>query len=373
MPWDAHARPRRRRAALAQRLASRRWKNAAINAENLSELPLTLGDTVAALKQAQQGAELADQSGERDERMDNRTVLANILLQSGRMPEAEDAFREAESIQKQHQPTYPILYSLQGFHFCDLLLDLGGHAKVTERATQTLAWVTQQNWLLDIALDHLCLDRAAVMRGLQEGASDLTVVDNHLRRAVDGLREAGQQDYLPPGLLARAELYRVTEDFPNARRNLDEAMKIAARSGMKLHEADAHLEYARLHLAMGDKDKARASLGAGKAIVEETGYHRRDGAVQELEQQLGKEPPPAPPWQGGEKARLVPQAQPNSIDARSCGQVAAVRPATRTIGLIRRAWADRLSGDTPEIAVGVSSHTRDIARRRYLGRNRGSA
>jgi hypothetical protein len=64
-------------------------------------------------------------------------------------------------------------------------------------------------------------------------------------------------------------------------------MKIATRSGMRLHEADAHLEYARLHLAMGDKDKGRTSLAAGKAIVQGTGYHRRDGAVKDLEKQLG--------------------------------------------------------------------------------------
>jgi hypothetical protein len=82
-------------------------------------------------------------------------------------------------------------------------------------------------------------------------------------------------------------VYRVTEDFSKAQRDLDEAMKIATRSGMRLFEADAHLEYARLHLATGGKDKARTSLADGKAIVEETGYRRRDGAVQELEQQLG--------------------------------------------------------------------------------------
>ncbi len=82
------------------------------------------------------------------------------------------------------------------------------------------------------------------------------------------------------------EVYRVTEDLSNAQRDLDETMKIATRSGMRLFEADAHLEYARLHLAMGDKDQARASLAAGRKIVQETGYHRRDGAVKELENQL---------------------------------------------------------------------------------------
>jgi hypothetical protein len=56
---------------------------------------------------------------------------------------------------------------------------------------------------------------------------------------------------------------------------------------MRLFEADAHLEYARLHLTMGDKDKAHTALAAGKAIVEETGYRRRDGAIKQLEDQLG--------------------------------------------------------------------------------------
>ncbi len=33
--------------------------------------------------------------------------------------------------------------------------------------------------------------------------------------------------------------------------------------------------------------RARTSLAAGKAIVEDTGYHRRDGAVKQFEDQLG--------------------------------------------------------------------------------------
>lgn len=141
--------------------------------------------------------------------------------------------------------------------------------------------------LLDIALDHLSLGRAALIRVQHEGGSDFTDAESHLRRAVEGLRDASAVEFLTRGWLARAELYRVTKDFSKAKRDLDEAMKIALRSGMRLFEADAHLQYARLHLAMGDKDKARASLATGKAIVKDTGYHRRDGAVKELEEQLG--------------------------------------------------------------------------------------
>ena len=63
-------------------------------------------------------------------------------------------------------------------------------------------------------------------------------------------------------------------------------MTIAERGGMGLYQADAHLEYARLHLAMGEKPEARAHLATAREMVEDMGYHRRDGEVAELEAQL---------------------------------------------------------------------------------------
>ena len=89
-----------------------------------------------------------------------RTVLADALHQAGRAAEAEDLFREAEEMQKVSQPSYPLLYSLRGFRYCDLLLGQGKYAEVQDRAGRTLAWVTKQQWLLDIAFDHLSLGPA---------------------------------------------------------------------------------------------------------------------------------------------------------------------------------------------------------------------
>ena len=103
---------------------------------------------------------------------------------------------------------------------------------------------------------------------------------------MDGLRQAGGEDNLPIGLLARAALHRINRAFDRARRDLDEAMTIASRGGMRLHQADAHLEYARLHLDEGDGDAARHSLAEATKWIAETGYHRRDAAVAELEARL---------------------------------------------------------------------------------------
>jgi tetratricopeptide (TPR) repeat protein len=103
---------------------------------------------------------------------------------------------------------------------------------------------------------------------------------------VDGLRQAGSQDHLPRGLLARAELYRVKGEFDKAQQDIEEAMTIAERGEMGLHQADSHLEYARLYLAMKDKDRAREHLNIARKMIEQMGYHRRDREVKELEAML---------------------------------------------------------------------------------------
>ena len=121
---------------------------------------------------------------------------------------------------------------------------------------------------------------------MQEGSQNFTHAKEHLNKAVDGLRQAGYQDEIPRGLLARAELYRAQCEFDKAQHDLDEAMTIAKRGEMGLHQADCHLEYARLYLAMGRNEDARKCLDTAKELVEKMGYHRRDREVEELEAML---------------------------------------------------------------------------------------
>jgi hypothetical protein len=119
---------------------------------------------------------------------------------------------------------------------------------VSERAAQTLKWITGKLGLLGEALDHLTLGRAALYAAILEG-SPLDPCRAPLQHAVAGLRRAGTQDYLPRGLLTRAWL-RFLEGhrtgLESAQSGLDEAWEIAERGPMKLHMADIHLHRARL-------------------------------------------------------------------------------------------------------------------------------
>jgi tetratricopeptide (TPR) repeat protein len=282
-------------AGARKRVEQKNWKNAAASHNNLCELSLSLGQVATAVDHAQQAVRHADQSGDAFQRMSDRTTLADALHQRGEEDAARAAFEEAEGMQAADQPDFPLLYSLRGFQYCDLLLAAAERAAwrgevnatlaaacdaVAQRATQTLAWATFHKFLLDIALDHLTLARCAWYADRLHGRPPGNTP--HLNAAVDGLRQAGRSDYLPRGLLTRAWVRHAQGDTPGAQADLDEAQRIAERGGMKLHLADMALTRARLF-------QDRAALAQARKLIEEIGYGRRREELADAEARAAAE------------------------------------------------------------------------------------
>ena len=317
------------RAGLDMGVKAEAWAEAGLRASNLSQLELTLGDVAGAVGAAEQAVTHADRSGDAFQRMSKRTTHADALHQAGRRAEAQARFREAEQMQAERQPDYPLPYSFQGFLHCDLLLTDAERGAwealqnsesdtqnselentchvVSERAAQTLKWVTTQDWLLDIALDHLTLGRAALyglvfasrsrrdesaqssLRLSAEERRGLTSAAAQLDAAVDGLRRAGQSDHLPRGLLTRAWLRGLTgarTGPESAQRDLDEAWNIAERGPMPLILADIHLHRARLFHAVTPYpwESPQKDLAEARRLIEKHGYGRRKEELEEAEE-----------------------------------------------------------------------------------------
>ena len=125
-------------AGLEVRISHENWSNAARTAGNLSGLQLTRGEVEAAVEYGRRAVEYADRSGEGFMREVARTNQANAEHRAGRPEATEKLFREAERLQQERQPEYPLLYALQGYRFCDLVLAQGQPAEAQRRATQTL-------------------------------------------------------------------------------------------------------------------------------------------------------------------------------------------------------------------------------------------
>jgi len=300
-------------AGLEAAIAQEDWKNAAAGADNLSELTLNLGEVRRAVAFGEQSVELADRSGDDFQRLARRATWANALHKAGRLEESAVAFSEAEAIQVEDQPTYPRLYSLRGFQYCDLLLGrvepeagsgldgiVGRQAckEVLDRGQEALKLVLNSSKaLLDIALNHLTLGRAHLGLALmtpqsaapgEDRTTELSRAAKQLDRAVDDLRRAFREDYLPLGHLARAVLRRLCSDFTGAAADLTEALEFAERGSMRLYECDAHLEWARLCRDQGDLVAARLHVARARVLVNETGYGRREREVRWLEETLGR-------------------------------------------------------------------------------------
>ncbi len=287
-------------AALNGDVSAKDWTNAAVRACNLSELYQVMGEVSQSIQYAKKSVQWADRTGHVGERLIMKTVLAVALHRGGRVGEAAALYQQAEEMQKTDQSQIPFLCSLQGYEYCDLLLSQGKFQEVLSRAPRTLELGNRGKRLLDIALAHLSLGRAYLLQAQVDGTGDFGNAKANTNEAVAGLRKAGRSDHLPRGLLAQAELYRVTHDYARAARDLDEVISICARSGMRLYEADCHLGYARLYLAQGEKEtdkataqgyreKARESWEKAKKMVEEMGYGRRTAEVKELEEKLNVE------------------------------------------------------------------------------------
>ena len=304
------------RAGMELEAGKEHWKNAATGASNLSELELTLGEVAGAVRDAERSVSHADRSGDAFQRKANRCTFGDAQHQAGRRAQAEARFREAEQMQAERQPAYPLLYSLSGFRYCDLLLTeaeraawqrtCGGGLRpqeagdahratlraVSERAAQTLQWAERNNVdVLDITLNHLTLGRAALYAAVLEGSS-LDPCRAPLQHTVAGLRRAGQMDDLPRGLLTRAWL-RFLEGRrtgpESAQSDLDEAWEIAERGPMKLHMADIHLHRARLFFreARYPWGSPAADLAAARELIEKCGYGRRKEELEDAERAIG--------------------------------------------------------------------------------------
>ena len=277
------------------------WKHASSVASSLSGLQLIQGDIEDAITTAEESIELAYASDDSHWQMASRTTLADAQHQAGNPEEAQALFTEAEEILQFSQPETPQLQSLWGFRYCDLLLCNNQWEEVQKRCTQTLEWLSKQTnnaSLLDPALDQLSLGRAylqqAILSGwmIEDAHGDETNERNismqqaqeWLDKAVTALRNAGTEDHLPRGLLARATLFRHQQEWQAAQADLNEVFDIAQRGGMRLHLTDYYLETARLTLSQGNKKAAQKHIDTAQKLINETGYKRRQAELDTIQE-----------------------------------------------------------------------------------------
>lgn len=267
------------------------WRNAAIAYGNLSELRLSLGQIAEAVDDATLSIDYAKRSRDSALVLVQWTLLARAKHQQGQDGDAMLGYTTAESMQAERDVNWPLLDSRRGFRYCDFLLAeveraawqgksnieaLNACAVVAMRAARTLSKAIHSNWLMDIALDRLTLARCALYADLIRALPPGETAQRECEAALNGLRTASDQMYLPRGLLTRAWLRHALDDVSGADDDLKEAQQIAERGGMKLFLADIALTRTRLF-------KDQVALARARELIAECGYGRRLPELRDLE------------------------------------------------------------------------------------------
>jgi hypothetical protein len=140
--------------------------------------------------------------------------------------------------------------------------------------------------------------------------NDARNTHGHFDVAVDGLRAAGQNEFVARGLLARAAFRRCVGDWNGAARDLNEVEEISEPGPMRLFLCDMALERTRRALAKIEAfaplnsliddgprkpiapdaaetaplhQEANKNLIDARKLITDCGYHRRDEELAELE------------------------------------------------------------------------------------------
>jgi tetratricopeptide (TPR) repeat protein len=315
------------------------WTLAAIAATKLSEVYRARGELSMALRCAERSvAYVDDHDVPMNVELLSRAFLGFAQYWVGKFEEANATFQAAEAVQKHAHPDRPLLHSVLGYMYDELLLDtlesqirhltaeqfVQAWGALRGRIQQALTFAEQDRLPCDIGLQHVSMGRLSILaweRSVADGisggvptgvgtrsqmppsatddADPLTALDQaltHLACAVEELRESNHRNYLPRALLTRAALYRLQGHFDLAHHDVNDALDIAQSGAMDFYQADAHLEKASLHLAAyrasAQEDhfhNASSSLDQARALIQQMGYYRRQRQVMELEVMLQRD------------------------------------------------------------------------------------
>ncbi|HEX8360968.1 MAG TPA: hypothetical protein VF613_12710 [Longimicrobium sp.] len=266
-------------AATALRAERGEWKDAVLNAINLSELNVLMGELPRAHVNAERSVTFADQSSDGLAGVVSRAGLGYVAHQLGSFQQALELFAEAEHREAARGHGFHILYSLRGCQYCDLLLDQRRIEEVEDRARTILGWAEERKILLDRGLCHMILARAAHLRGGVDEALSWS------HSALDLLQQADSLHHVARAFITRAQVQRAVGAYDDSEHSLTLARQQAGRAGLKLLLTDCDLESVWLRYAQDRIDAAREFLSDSSRAVTRWSYGRREvevGTLREL-------------------------------------------------------------------------------------------
>lgn len=277
------------RHAIEAFVVAENWLRAASSAGDLGLLLLTKGEIVSALLPSQHAVRYADKSNALEERIRQRSNLANVLLHAGE-ESAVEVYEEALAIVMDDSSSV----LLQSFWFYELLFDSQQFSRLERllsAAKEGGVFSHTGTPHLDAGFRHISQCRLKLHTALQakepQGRAELlNLAEKEISKSVQKIRLSKALHHLPRALLTASAVFRSQYRFDEARIALTEAHEIADSGGMRVHLVDIDLELAELALESGGMLIAFEHLENARHVAHTIGYGRRNKQIESIESRL---------------------------------------------------------------------------------------
>ena len=252
---------------------------------------------------------------------------ADCLLKKGEYALAFAEFKQSEQKRLALEKSKSIRKkTLPSYIYTDILLNKFNTTiellKLVRKIRSTLDLVQNSlgrgQGLIDLGSAQLALGRTYLkLAGLSKSNKSRSFYVGKskywVEKSIKAYQKSGNLDFLVNGLITYALVLRCLNHFKVSVDILNEIYEIAEPSGMRLHLTDYHLEMARLILAIeaeptqypeatpdreqrifpfADQEEPgiltlECHIAEAARLIEETGYHRRDAELAELQKQVG--------------------------------------------------------------------------------------
>ncbi|MDD5277179.1 MAG: hypothetical protein PHR16_13980 [Methylovulum sp.] len=269
------------------------WINTSSLISGLVELNILLGNIAQAESFAQKAIEYAKRSRSFESRkraclIGKTCELAAVLSYRGKLKEACEHFKQAEKLEHDSEYQLEYLNGISNFFYCSLLLDIARDEinlkKIIERTNYSLEIehieregnlnvIMNPKNLLSIALNNL------ILANVYFALDDTVQSESYFQQSIQDIEKARTIAFKPIFYLYRADFYLTQNQLENADADLNSALEIIERCGMKLYQVDYCLIHGRYCLATADFDSALIDYKEAKNLIQETGYHLRDAEL----------------------------------------------------------------------------------------------
>lgn len=261
----------------------------------LSQLYLIKGDINQSKLYGEQIYVLAkDETKELSREVEDYLALyVNTLYQEGDKNGAYNLYKRVKLSRRKRENNADFDIIME-YYFLDLLLNLGQdkdvykwlvNKKILKRNTKK-EMQNQKQFYVEIPLEHALIDLALAKVNIYWYQQPVNLNENEfiriirkgqfrLIKAIEKLKIAQDQTFLPAGFLTQAKLFRLLNDTKNAKLELAKVFEIVNYQHMKLYLIDYYIESSYVFITENNNKGAIDCYHKAEKLVRETGNYRR--------------------------------------------------------------------------------------------------